>query len=80
MNSILIRKSYYSGIKGLSPENRLAVYDAIMHSAFEDTPPDMAALSPAALSPAALSVASLINEDIQSNYAVYVQRRGGSDK
>lgn len=75
MNSILIRKSYYSGIKGLSPENRLAVYDAIMHSAFEDTPPDMAALSPTAL-----SVASLINEDIQSNYAVYVQRRGGSDK
>lgn len=75
MNSILIRKSYYSGIKGLSPENRLAVYDAIMHSAFENTPPDMSALSPAAL-----SVASLINEDIQSNYAVYVQRRGGTDK
>lgn len=71
MRSIIIRKSYYSGIKELSPENRLEVYDAIMQSAFENTPPDFSALSNAAR-----SVAACVIDCIEADYRRFLEKRG----
>jgi hypothetical protein len=71
MRSIIIRKSYYSGIKELSPENRLEVYDAIMHSAFENTPPDISALSNEAR-----SVAACVIDCIEADYKRFLEKRG----
>nr|DAG28389.1 MAG TPA: hypothetical protein [Caudoviricetes sp.] len=70
MRSIIIRKSYYSGIKELSPENRLEVYDAIMHSAFENTPPDISTLSNEAR-----SVAACVIDCIEADYKRFLEKR-----
>lgn len=74
MRSIIIRKSYYSGIKELSPENRLEVYDAIMQSAFENTPPDFSALSNAAR-----SVAACVIDCIEADYRRFLEKRGAKE-
>lgn len=74
MRSIIIRKSYYSGIKELSPENRLEVYDAIMHSAFENTPPDISALSNEAR-----SVAACVIDCIEADYKRFLEKRGAKE-